>query len=1377
MNRSWSSWISIITAALAVIAATGVVSAEDWPMYRHDIRRSGITTDALGADLSLAWTFIPVRGPEVAWPDSRKEKPRTQFDEVFQVAVSGGKVFFGSSSDNKVYALHAATGEVVWTAFTGGPIRCAPTVCEGKVYIGSDDGYAYCLDASTGAVLWRVRIAFVDRRVVGNEKMISLWPVRTGVLVDGGVAYFGAGVFPHEGTFVCAVNADTGAAIWRNDTCGEEGAHLEYGGMTPQGYALASESVLYVPSGRAMPGAFDRATGEFLYYCSPGGKIGGTWALVVGDRMVAGMEGKRAYDEKTGEQVDAEYAWFPGYQLLVTDEYSYLLDHDELRALDRSAHEFAGQWRSAVIKERDGLKRKLDVVKQALKTVAADQRVASEQRAGQLEKEIAALDQQRSEIEAAVHKWRRPLAHHEAMILAGNALVIGGQGHVVTLDAATGGDRWAAEVEGRAAGLAVADGRLFVSTDSGAIHCFAAGGGSHEIRPPVVEHPYADESQARYGQAAEAILEHSGVSRGFCLVLGSREGRLALELAKRSDLKVIGLEADETGIAKARLAVDAAGLHGRVIFEPPAPEGPGFADYFANLIVSQTAVDTGLADGDASEVFRMLKPCGGVLCLGCPESRDITGLRSWIAGIADVPEPRSIEDSGVWTVVERGPLPGAGSWTHQYADTANTACSDDTLVRAPLGVLWFGEPGPEYMVERHARPAAPVAIDGRLFVQGENRIMAYDAYNGVLLWQREMPGAIRVRVDSDMSNLVAQHDGVYVAIGDTCTRLDPATGEVIRTYTVAPGNDGSPRRWGYLACIGHTLYGTSAKPLQKDYGDFWKQYVSEDGSWQNLDTMPADYRSYAVTFEEPDERAYWLQQQNGLTWHSMNNWPAWGSVERPEGAVTTRIMASDSLFALDVETGETRWTYQGDAVAHPAIAIAEGTVFLADCGVSGDEEATAIEAKKQLLARGTWEEGGEMQYEPQHADVRRLLALDADTGEKRWERVIDLTGCGGDRLGLAYKDGVLLAFGCFSNHDRNLFREGKLSWRRITAVDGGSGADLWSKPLNYLRRPLVIGDEILIEPRACDLRTGAIKTRRHPLTGHEETWEFVRPGHCCSITSASPTMFFLRGYFLWYYDLVKDQGMLPFGGMRPGCWLNTIPANGLLLFPEASAGCGCSYPVRCSVALQPRPPEAESTWAIMIQHGAMRPVTRMAVNLGAPGDWRDDDGTLWFGYPHPRGNSFFTYDTDFVLGEKFIEGMGFRNRNLAGTEFAGLAKPWLYASAAQGLVSCALPLLDAGSDPVAYTVRLYFVDTENDAEGARVFSVKLQNEMAEANLDIVKEAGGRNKTLVREFKGIRVTEALAVELIPRTDALAPHQVPVLSGIEAIREDVALAQCR
>jgi hypothetical protein len=39
---------------------------------------------------------------------------------------------------------------------------------------------------------------------------------------------------------------------------------------------------------------------------------------------------------------------------------------------------------------------------------------------------------------------------------------------------------------------------------------------------------------------------------------------------------------------------------------------------------------------------------------------------------------------------------------------------------------------------------------------------------------------------------------------------------------------------------------------------------------------------------------------------------------------------------------------------------------------------------------------------------------------------------------------------------------------------------------------------------------------------------------------------------------------------RPGCWINIIPAGGLVIVPEGSSGCTCGYPLQMSLALVPR---------------------------------------------------------------------------------------------------------------------------------------------------------------------------------------------------------------
>ncbi|MBN2312251.1 MAG: PQQ-binding-like beta-propeller repeat protein [Candidatus Hydrogenedentes bacterium] len=1369
-NAGWR----VAALCAAAMAVCTIAAGEDWPTYRHDNARSNATSEQLSAPLQLEWAFTPPLPPEPAWTDPAKEKARVRFDETYHVAAVGDAVYFGSSADGKVYCLDAATGGPRWEAFTGGPVRVAPAVADGKVYVGSDDGYAYCFRADGGSLVWKRRAAHRDDKLLGSGKMISRWPIRTGVLVEGGTAYFGSGVFPHETTFLWAVDANDGALRWQNDSFGQAGYKLEFGGISPQGALLATENTLFVPSGRAMPAAFNRDTGALEYYCSPGGKIGGTWVLLTGSQLIAGTEGKRAYDTASGKQAyDNAYAWFPGLHLVVTEKYAYMLKFDELCALDRAAFRAASEWRDRIVAEQKPLTDEQNALKKKEAQASADELGAIQARLASLTKQIDHLAQERQRVEDGVHRWRRPCPAPHALMLAGDTLFVGGDDCVMAVDAATGDDRWTAPVQGMACGLAAANGRLLVSTDTGRIHCFTAKGeAAREVAPALTATPYPEDALTPlYEAAAQEILAATGVTKGYCLVYGCGEGRLAYELAKRTELKIVGIDPDPEAVAAARQAFDKAGLYGtRASFDASPLSALPYASYFANLIVSDRMLTSGLVDAAPDELYRVLKPHGGRICLGRPAPAlsplDVSIATAWLASID--PPPKTSSD-GRWVMLERGPLEGAGAWTHQYADTANTACSGDRRVSGPLGVLWFGEPGPERMVERHARAAAPLALDGRLFVQGENLVMAYDSYNGVLLWQRAIPGALRVRVDSDMSNMAVQPEGLYVATGAQCLRLDPATGATLATYAVPPRADGAPARWGYLACQGDTVFGSRAKPLDREYGASWWQKVAGDA-----ETAPSVEQTAELLAEDPgvNNRAFWDAQRNGSLWHGMTSFPAWGSVRSPQGAVTERIMASDAFFALDRDSGDVRWIREAGDIAHPAIAIADNTVFLAECSVSDAERAAAIEQREALVSTGVVEKS-ETHYESEHADVRRVLALDAATGAPRWDRVIDLTECGGDRMGLAYTHNLVFFFGCFSNHDRGLFNDGALKWRRITAVAAEDGRCVWSRPLNYLRRPVIMGDTILIEPRACDARTGAIKTRPHPLTGQDEEWEFVRPGHCCSITSASADMFFLRGYFLWYYDTVRDQGMLPFGGIRPGCWINLLPADGLLLFPEASAGCTCSYPIRTSVAMAPK---AEyTTWALNVQHGAQKPVKHMAVNFGAPGDWRADDGTLWFSYPHPPSTSWQTYGVDFSLNEQFAGEPDYFRREFkgfvsAGASAAAQAQPWIFASGCRGLTACRVPLLDAGQGPATYTVRLYFVDTEIGEPGGRVFDVKLQGHTVAEGFDIAAEAGGADAGLVKEFRGIEVDTDLAIEFVP-APGTAP---PVLNGLEVIREATKMA---
>jgi eukaryotic-like serine/threonine-protein kinase len=52
-------------------------------------------------------------------------------------------VVYIGSLDDKVYALNASTGALLWSYTTGNEVYDSPVVANGVVYVGSDDDKVY----------------------------------------------------------------------------------------------------------------------------------------------------------------------------------------------------------------------------------------------------------------------------------------------------------------------------------------------------------------------------------------------------------------------------------------------------------------------------------------------------------------------------------------------------------------------------------------------------------------------------------------------------------------------------------------------------------------------------------------------------------------------------------------------------------------------------------------------------------------------------------------------------------------------------------------------------------------------------------------------------------------------------------------------------------------------------------------------------------------------------------------------------------------------------------------------------------------------------------------------------------------------------------
>jgi hypothetical protein len=422
---------------------------------------------------------------------------------------------------------------------------------------------------------------------------------------------------------------------------------------------------------------------------------------------------------------------------------------------------------------------------------------------------------------------------------------------------------------------------------------------------------------------------------------------------------------------------------------------------------------------------------------------------------------------------------------------------------------------------------------------------------------------------------------------------------------------------------------------------------------------------------------------------------------------------------------------------------------------------------KTELKKLSPEEARQKEAELKRLDVRMAIALDARTGQVNWRQAIDVTNCtnvsaGGGNLTLMYHKDHLLICGANANgHYWKQFLSGEFSQRRLLVLEARQGRKLWAHDANYMNRPAIINDMVIAEPWAFELQSGEPKKRPNPLTGEDSSWQFSRPGHHCGVVTATPNMMFFRSGFIGYYDLYEDSGTRHFAGQRLGCWVNAIPGNGLVVIPEASAGCVCLFSITSTVVLEPREDRSPS-WGIYSLAGPTTPVKHLAVNLGAPGDRRDSFDRIWLSYPRPTtvGRMEFVFD----VKPQFMPGGEFQAVNDESLVVDNAEVPWLFSSQARGLLRCELPLLGPGDKPASYKVKLYFAElSEGAAAGERVFNVRLQGETVAPGLDILKEAGAARRALTREFTGVRVSSSLAIELQPVAGQ------PVLSAIEVARE--------
>ncbi len=882
------------------------------------------------------------------------------------------------------------------------------------------------------------------------------------------------------------------------------------------------------------------------------------------------------------------------------------------------------------------------------------------------------------------------------LILVGDTLYAGGAGSIRAVRMNDGKPKlaWTKDIDGTVKRLLAADGRLFAVTLEGRIYAFGAG------KKEVTRHQMPGNTitlNENVVEKAKQLLDSVGVTDGYAFCFGASDGEFLHALINNSGLRFVAVDQQKDEVAKLRERFISAGLYGKRVGglqgDPVSVQAP---PYLASLIVV-TNDEEHVEKEPLQAVYSMLRPYGGTACFEVNEAASVELIKTLHS--LDLPNAKIMQSDGYVLLQRDGALPGSDDWTHQYGSIANTLKSDDELVKLPLGLLWFGGSSNMDVLPRHGHGPPQQVVNGRLFIQGMDELSARDVYTGRVLWKRKLSG---------LGNYGVYYDDTYKD-----TPLDTAYNQIH-----IPGANARGTNYVVAEDTVYIIEGSTCRLLDPATGK--DKGVIEMPPFAGQDE-PDDWGYIGVEGDFLIAGAGFVQYTNFISIGDELQ-------DKRKPFVNFDMTSSRRLVVMDRTNGEVKWTFQADlGLRHHAIVVGDGVVYCIDKMPDPVMEALKRRGKKFF---GT----------------PRLIAFDLETGDIKWSATEKVFG---SWLGYSHEYGVLLEAGRPSRDMLYGEPEG------LTAYRATDGEVIWRNPEAEYGGPCILhGKTIITDPFAFDLLTGEQLNRQNALTGAEEPWMYKRQ-HGCNYSIASENLLTFRSAAAGFFDLANDGGVGNFGGFKSGCTNTLIAANGVLNAPDYTRTCSCAYQNQTSLAMIHNP-EVE-LWTYNQIDASDGVIKRLGLNLGAPGDRRADNGTLWLEYPFEGGP---TPELDISAKPESAE--WFRHHSL---RMNGGEMKWIAASGVKGAREIRVRLSKAPIADSRYTVRLIFMEPDDVKPGERVFDVTVQGQLVLDDFDIVKETGANRASLMKTIESIKIDGELVIELAPTK----PGMQSLLCGIEIIDE--------
>ncbi len=582
-------------------------------------------------------------------------------------------------------------------------------------------------------------------------------------------------------------------------------------------------------------------------------------------------------------------------------------------------------------------------------------------------------------------------------------------------------------------------------------------------------------------QEAKQILDATGVKGGLVVAIGCDNPEMLAGLRADDSYLVHGLDPDPAKVADARDYLQKKELYGPITVSRLEGSQLPYVDNLVNLVVA-----SGERQVASDEITRVLVP-GGVMISLQPSAFGLQPFKK--------PWPKEIDD-----------------WTHYLYDASNNAVSRDTVVGPPRGLQWTC--GPEYARshEHFGSVSAMVSMAGRVFyiidegpissvfLPPKWKLVARDAFNGVLLWQRPIANwesqlrGFRSGPPEIGRRLLADGDRIYVTLGygQSVTVLDAATGE---QCSVLAGTEGA------------------------------RELLSRDGV---LYVLADD-----MTAADHDERKKWINETA----------PTLQGYQFPKRPIP--MYGKQRIVALEIATGKSLWGKEFDIAGEimPAtLAVAEDRVCFQTgshvvCLGAEDGKENWRSDRPVARSRFSWSTPTLVMHAGVVLTVDRVATASADnsTPQRGSKWIIDNTHQSqrqdAELVAVSLEDGKeLWRAPCFENYDTQL---------DIFVIDNV----VWVGDLRHKR------DVGFTEGR--DLRTGKVVVE---ITNNLDFYSLQMGHHRCYRNKATVRYLLLGRDGIEFVDPRSGTGEGDWW-VRGTCQYGIMPANGLIYVPQHSCGC------------------------------------------------------------------------------------------------------------------------------------------------------------------------------------------------------------------------------